>query len=169
MDIVPLDVQARQLAAYRTVAEVKVVRDRAETLRAHAKRAGLSLEMQNHYGELKLHAERRCGELLAELAARGERAVAQDGGEPGNKPLLGDLGVTKMQSSRWQLEASVPAADFAAYVAETREAAGELTSAGLLRLAHGQARDAMRATRLVITPPMGQYRCVVVASGNDRG
>jgi hypothetical protein len=55
------------------------------------------------------YAERRVGELLREMAERGERQKAGDasGGngstrKPLDTPKLADLGITKTQSSRWQ-------------------------------------------------------------------
>lgn len=44
---------------------------------------------------------------------------------------LNDIGVSKDQSSRWQLTASVPEKQFASYVEQTREDHGEVTTAGL--------------------------------------
>lgn len=59
--------QARQaLALAKSIDEVKNIRDKAEALRAYAKQAGMGLEMQNECAEIKLRAERRAGEMLAE-------------------------------------------------------------------------------------------------------
>ena len=41
---------------------------------------------------------------------------------PDDTPTLSDLGITKMQSSRWQLESTVPEKQFERYVAETKAA-----------------------------------------------
>jgi hypothetical protein len=50
-----------------------------------------------------LRAERKAGQLLIEMADRGERFK---GGDPRSRPAtlakLDDLGVSKSQSSRWQ-------------------------------------------------------------------
>ena len=60
--------QARQaLALAKSIDEVKNIGDKAEALRAYAKQAGMSLEMQNECAEIKLRAERRAGELLVEM------------------------------------------------------------------------------------------------------
>src|SRR5207248_1605451 len=92
----------------------------------------LGLEQQNDAAEFKLRCERRLGELLAVT-------VRHEGGRPnsnGTLPFRGlPEGVSKMQSSRWQREASVPEHLFEAWMAETREKGGELTTTGLLALA----------------------------------
>ena len=64
----------------------------------------MSLEMQNECAEIKLRAERRAGEMLADPTI---------GVRPGNPQLshdviipplkLNELGITLMQSHRWQL------------------------------------------------------------------
>jgi hypothetical protein len=66
------------------------------------------LEMQNECAELKLRAERQAGELLAAmpLEARSHDATH-----------LHEIGVNKHQSSRWQQLASLPEAEFDAYIA----------------------------------------------------
>ena len=82
--------------------------------------------------EIKLRAERRAGELLAEMgdAKTGPKT------ELGNTMLLNsvstlsDLGITRMQSSRWQSIAQIPEQVFEKHLIETRESKEELTSAG---------------------------------------
>lgn len=57
-------------------------------------------------------AERRAGQLLREMAERGERDDGKGNRNPDLKsrdatPKLADLGVTKTQSSRWQRLAEI--------------------------------------------------------------
>jgi N6-adenosine-specific RNA methylase IME4 len=57
--------------------------------------------------EIRMRAERRCGELLREMAERKERDSGKGNRNPTLKsqaatPKLSDLDVTKSQSSRWQ-------------------------------------------------------------------
>lgn len=52
-------------------------------------------------------------------------------------PSLESLGITKMQSSRWQQEATVSDEDFAKMVVDVNGAGEELTQAKLLKLARG--------------------------------
>jgi len=48
------------------------------------------------------------------------------------KPGLEELGVTKMQSHRWQLEAEVPEEQMTAFIARTIAKAEELTSRAVI-------------------------------------
>ena len=87
-------------------------RDACNAGQFHAEYARRAKEVSrlNDATVLRLHAERRAGELLAEMSQRGERA--QQGGDKKSKsppsdfdrdaPPLADLGITKYQSSRWQ-------------------------------------------------------------------
>ena len=138
----------RELALVTRIDEVKEIRDKAEALRAYSKQAGESLEMQNNCAEIKIRAERRAGELLQEIDKnRGGRptktthAMLQVSG-----PTLMELGVSRMQSSRWQVIAGIPERIFERHVEETRARAetggarAELTTVGVLKLAKRQQR-----------------------------
>jgi N6-adenosine-specific RNA methylase IME4 len=75
---------------------------------------------------LRLRAERRIGELLREMKKRGERDSGKGNRNPTLKsqaatPKLSDLGVTRVQSSRWQRLADIDAADFEALVTDARD------------------------------------------------
>jgi hypothetical protein len=72
----------------------------------------------DHATELRLRAETRAGELLAEMeknkgggevgvGRRGNNAVAPSDRIP-SPPKLSDIGVSKTQSSRWQQLAALP-------------------------------------------------------------
>ena len=51
--------------------------------------------------DIRLRAERKAGQLLKDMAESGERPINRP--EKGSQPVtLYDLGVSKMQSSRWQ-------------------------------------------------------------------
>lgn len=95
--------------------------------------------MQNRCAEIKIRAERKAGEMLAETEKN-------PGGQPehksylshdvtGRSPKLSELGVSRKESSRWQSIASIPEEQFERHVEQTKQAKQELTSAGALRLA----------------------------------
>lgn len=63
-----------------------------------------SLEMQNNIAEIKLRAERRAGELLEEMPGKGTHGGDR---KSSNTMQLEDIGISKMQSHRWQAR-SVP-------------------------------------------------------------
>ena len=129
------------LANAEHVGEVKEIRDKAEAVRTYAERAGLGLEQQNAAAEVRLRAERRAGEMLAKMALHGGD---RRGADANDRVTLGDLGVSKDQSARWQKLARVSAGDFDAHVVAVKERGEELTTAGLLRLAKPARRKAAK-------------------------
>src|SRR3989442_12791490 len=60
-------VEGGLLASLHSVAAAKELRDQAEALRTYARRAMKGLLVQNRCAYIKLRAEARAGELLAEL------------------------------------------------------------------------------------------------------
>jgi hypothetical protein len=127
-----LEHACRSLAQCKSLEDVKSVRDKAEAARQYAKSAALGLHVQNLAAEVKLRAERKAGELLAQLSLRG--------GDRKSKShtatlKLADLGINRDKSARWQLEASVPESVFLEYLAAAEQAGLEITSQGLFRVA----------------------------------
>lgn len=122
----------------RRVDEVKAIRDQAEAARAYAKQAKLGMEMVNAAAEIKLRAERRAGQILAEMKLRdgGDAARARTPSTPTRElpPTLADLGVTYDQSSRWQQMAAMPQSKFEQHLAERKEAGEEITLKSVLRM-----------------------------------
>src|SRR5579859_4445122 len=99
--LVRLETARRLLAEVRSVDEVKAVRDVAEAARVYARQARLGLEAQNDAAEIRLRAERKLGELLAQSernpggnANRSQPAT----GWSGQPARLHDLGISKSQS-----------------------------------------------------------------------
>jgi len=112
----------------------------AEALGRYAKQQQYSLEIQNTAAEIRLEAERKAVQLLKEMNRQSSGRPARKNGSvaeplPTAAPTLADLGISKKQSSRWQLEAAIPEADFQTYVAEVKANGKELTSAAVLRQA----------------------------------
>jgi N6-adenosine-specific RNA methylase IME4 len=150
--------------------EIKTIRDQAEVMRQYAARQRMGLDVQNTGAEIKLRAERRLGEWLAERNPNkggGAPEKQQDRlhrshdatGERDQAETLQQLGVSKSQSSRWQRIAEVPEDQFEEYLSNCRERSEEITSKGAAVLA---ARG--RQHEPVVTPdlPEDTYRAIVI-------
>ena len=148
-----IDEAVALIAQCRTVDEAKQIRDKAEAMRVYLRTQKQSLIGQNDMAEIKLRAERRLGELLADQKAKGDRR-STGGRPPKNRshaatdsaPTLKDLGIEKTAASRWQELAKIPAPAFEGYVKEQRATAqGEITSAGIRQEYRGAAKLATKA------------------------
>ena len=130
-----IEAASRALAEARSVEDVKVVRDKAEAIRAYYRQQKGCFEAQQDAAELKLRAERRLGELLAETVNHnGSRGVGST-----MEPTIPE-GISKKQSHRWQRIASLDGEEFERHIQETRAVRDELTTAGVLRLAKKSAK-----------------------------
>ena len=143
------------------VDEVKAIRDKAEAVRVYARQAG-DFEMQNQAAEIRLFAERRAGELLADMTknpgTRGEGRPRKNGTKNRRSisttayfPLkLDDIGISKDQSSKWQRMAKlIDDATFETALIRAKERDGELTTAALLRA----IKEIVKPTSGVVVEP----------------
>jgi len=125
------------LAECKAVDEVKAWADKAAAMQAYGRMAqdkGLEVDA----AEIRIRAERRLGEMLAQQKADGGLAsgVRMAGAKPGandgssavvgndrrpEAPKLADAGISKDLSSRAQKLAAVPPAEFEAEVGQWRE------------------------------------------------
>jgi len=125
----------KALAAASKLEDVLTIRDQAEALRVYMRAAAEGLETSNAAAEIKLRAERKAGAMLA--CATGGRGGDRKSSDAMSLDLLGDLGIDKKQSSRWQKEASVSEQDFEQYLHQCLEHRKEVTQSGLLKIANG--------------------------------
>jgi hypothetical protein len=124
------------LAECYRVDEVKDIRDKAEAMAAYARQAKDS-ELIQYATEIKVRAERRCGELLATTeknrgAAGSTQSIAVERCDR-DTPTLASMGLTKDESSRYQQLAAMPDEHFETAVATAKATAGEVTTAFMLR------------------------------------
>lgn len=163
--LVHFDRARQELALARNIDEVKLIRDQAEAIRAYIKQQKGSFEMQNTAAEIKLRAERRAGEMLKKTEFnKGAQGLIQQHltgspimEPPVELPKLADLGITKTQSYRWQLEAEIPEEKFEQFIAETKAVADELTSKAVLGIAQKMKREAEPKT---VELPAGQFNVI---------
>jgi len=145
----------RALAEAQRIDEVKDIRDQALAMRVYAEQARDShlIEMAT---EIRLRAERRAGQMLADMRERGER---EGGGRPEKRShgatvfasptTLSEIGVTKTQSSRWQQLARLDDEAFEKRAAVAKRAAVfSVDSTAEERTAEKKARRAEREAEL---------------------
>jgi len=130
----------------KTIPELKSLSSKAEAVRAYSKRIGATLSIQNRAAEVKVRAERKAGEMLREMGLRGGDRKSK-GHDVTLK--LSDIPITRKDSTRWQIEASVPAKVFEQFIANPLNNTGEITSAHLLRL----GKKIREQRRVVSTTP----------------
>lgn len=132
-----LDKAAGILAKCTSVNEARTIRNQAQLLENYAKQERLSADCLRQCAIIKLRAERRIAQLLADSTKKGRpKKVAQC-----DLFKLRELGITKSQSSRWQTAATLPEKDFERYLAGK----GELTTTAILKLAKAQRQPTMGA------------------------
>ena len=109
------DEMCTAIAAAYQVDEVKHIRDKALAIEMYARQAK-NTEAERQACEIRLRAERRAGQLLAERdKAKGggdQRAEQRSHAATGAPETLAELGISKTQSSRWQKLAAVPEPEF---------------------------------------------------------
>jgi hypothetical protein len=155
--------QARQsLAEARTLPDIRRVMEAASVAADAAERAAKLFNAERRAAEVveaataaandaaavRIEAQAKAGELLKRMAEHGERARTGDR-QPGRESraaTLGELGVSRSDSSRWQQVADVPEDVRQEYVEETKAAHGEVSTAGLLRHAKASTGPAPAAT-----------------------
>jgi hypothetical protein len=123
MKIERYDAARRALAEATRVDEVKGIRDKAIAMKVYAAQAK-DITLIAKATQLRMRAERRGGALLIEMNEKGERTDKKTNLREGPKsravtsaiPKLSDLGVSRMQSSRWQKIARMPEDEFEARV-----------------------------------------------------
>lgn len=117
-----------------------------DAMAAYARQAKDS-DLIQYATEIKVRAERRCGELLRVTeknkgaAEPGtQRGTTPSNGTTASAPTLADMGLTRDESSRYQQLADMPDEHFETAVATAKATAGEVTTAFMLRAAKTRAK-----------------------------
>jgi hypothetical protein len=100
----------------------------------------------NEAAAIRIEAQAKAGELLRQMAERGERAGGSHGGDRRSSrgQRFETMGVSKSESSRWQQVAGVPADTRQQYVEETKAAGEEISTDGLLKHAEQAGMETAR-------------------------
>lgn len=125
---------ALQIAS--NVDEVKDIRDKAEAMAAYARQAK-DTELVEWATEIKVRAERRAGQMLAEMPKQDgghAKKITRSHDSTEFPKTLAEIGISKNESSRWQKLAAVPDDQFEQAVAAAKDVAGEVTTAAMLRI-----------------------------------
>lgn len=132
------------------VDEVKNIRDKAEAMAAYARQAK-DTELVQWATEIKVRAERRAGQMLAEMPKNpGELRNSSRSHDVTATKTLADIGISKNESSRWQKLAAVSETQFEQAVSAAKEVAGEVTTAAMLRAA--KADEPQKAKAAPVEP-----------------
>lgn len=168
MQLIRYEAARTALAECQRIDEVKDIRDKAEAMAAYARQAK-DTELIQYATEIKVRAERRAGEMLAAMPkAQGVKFNGRD--EAGNfrqshddtSQTLAEIGVSKVQSSRWQSLAGMSDEHFETAVATAKDTAGQVTTAFMLR-------EAQKAKPQPKTGPKAEAMREELRAAKERG
>jgi N6-adenosine-specific RNA methylase IME4 len=122
-------------------------------------------DLIEHATDIRMRAEIKAGELLAQMAAGGQRAKSGQADGSGRKPSvpqLKDLGVTKTQSSRWQRLAALDETERERRIDKAKRKQMAALTSGLTRRTREDiiADDIQRCG--LLTPRAGKFRTLVL-------
>ncbi len=158
----------RRLAKSTRFAEIRQIRAKAGVLRLEAKSEG-DLKLMRLAAELKLCAERKLGEFLSTVVQQGgDRRSETD------QPGLDSMGVSRMESSRWQREASVSERRFRQFLRAAARKGIEPTAVGLLHLATRGKTDRITGPYAQLIPALRSlakrgksFACILAAPRDE--
>jgi len=132
------------LVLAKTIPEAKIIRDKAQAIQVFLRRQEGCEEAAMDAAELKLRAERKLGEILKEQEKnpgqlKKGRESPQLHDETTVIPTLADQGITNIESHRWQKVADIDEPIFEKYLADSRDRGENVTTAGVVRVAHREA------------------------------
>jgi len=137
--LVALDRAKLWLTTASDLGEVRELQAQAEAMRVYSRQAEIGRDAENAACEIRLRAERRMGELKADLAPHGGDRRSESRFPLGT---LKDLGITKKESAAFQKLAAVPEETFEERLADAKES-GRLSRAAILGDRQADYREAV--------------------------
>ena len=117
-ELVRYDAMCRAIAEAHAVDEVKDIRDKARAIEMYARQAQ-NTEAERKAGEIRLRAERKCGQLTDEMVrAQGARTDLTSDHDGTKLAALAAAGISKKQAFQWERLAAIPADEFEADLAD---------------------------------------------------
>lgn len=154
MNLVKYDAARYALQQAVQVDEVKDIRDKAQAMAAYAKQAK-DTELVQWATEIKVRAERRAGQMLAEMPKNQGTILRGNTMQPrGEIKTLEEIGISKNQSARWQKLAAVSNDQFEQAITAAKEIAGEVTTAAMLRIERANKPPAIKDTAPIVENPI---------------
>lgn len=119
------------------VDEVKGIRDKSAALAEYARQAKDSILIE-YATEIRVRAERRLGEMTAQIpTAQGRRTSPAEGdklnGSPSKAEILKSIGISTQQASRFEKLADISEKKFEEAVAAAKQTAREVTERAVLQ------------------------------------
>jgi N6-adenosine-specific RNA methylase IME4 len=142
------DAMRQAIVQAHSIDEVKDIRDKAEALRQYARQSRCSIDDINRIAQIKLRAERRGGELLAEIPpAQGKRTDLTSSivEEVTRAEAIEAAGLSVGAASRWQMLAELPEPVFDEHINAVVSAGEELTTNYMQRKVQEFRRGEKRA------------------------
>jgi hypothetical protein len=120
VDLVRYDAMCRAIDAAHEIDEVKEIRNKALALETYARQA-INTDAERRAAEIRMRAERKAGQLLAQMPKAGGGRPTKIAGQPEKKSLhqttLSGLGISRDQSAHWQRLGAIPVKQFEAALA----------------------------------------------------
>ena len=147
-ELLRYDEACRAVAEAYAIDEVKEILDKTVAIEVYARQVK-NQELETAAAKIRMRAERRLGQLMAELHAEGRihrggrpSAETSSGSEPVSQVRLADLGIDKKLSSRAQDLAALPDEAFGGLLddVDRKGGLGEKIARDMLRQRHKDAQ-----------------------------
>jgi N6-adenosine-specific RNA methylase IME4 len=117
--------------------ELRAIAAKADALQAFQRAIGAATDALNAAAEIRIRAQRRMGQELADAGlAGGDRSKIPQGDFAQTKPRLADIGISANQSSRYQALAAIPVDTFDTVVEAHKQAGEPISAASVARTAN---------------------------------